>query len=159
MNTIRVLIADDHAIVREGLRTLINSKPGMELAGEAANGKEAVEKARLLKPDVILIDLVMPILDGQEAIYQIKETDPEARILVLTSFAEDEKVFPAIKSGALGYLLKDSSPSQLVTAIEDVYQGNPSLHPSIARKLFNEVNQPSNLPQPNTRSLKERWRC
>ena len=155
MKTIRVLIADDHAIVREGLRTLINSKPGMELAGEAANGKEAVEKARLLKPDVILIDLVMPILDGQEAIYQIKETDPEARILVLTSFAEDEKVFPAIKSGALGYLLKDSSPSQLVTAIEDVYQGNPSLHPSIARKLFNEVNQPSNLP-PTEHPLTER---
>ena len=155
MKTIRVLIADDHAIVREGLRTLINSKPGMELAGEAANGKEAVEMAQSLKPDVILIDLVMPILDGQEAINQIKESDPEARILVLTSFAEDEKVFPAIKSGALGYLLKDSTPSQLVTAIEDVYQGNPSLHPSIARKLFNEVNQPSNLP-PTEHPLTER---
>ena len=104
--TIRILIADDHAIVREGLRWLITTEPGMELVGEAADGIEAVEKARSLHPDVILLDLVMPRQDGIAAISEIVRANPRARILVLTSFVEDEKVFAAIKSGALGYLLK-----------------------------------------------------
>jgi NarL family two-component system response regulator LiaR len=144
--TIRILIADDHAIVREGLRALIGTKPDMELVGEAADGVEAVLKARSLRPDVILLDLVMPRKDGIEAIGEIKRDNPKARILVLTSFAEDEKVFPAIQSGALGYLLKDSSPQELLQAIREVYRGESSLHPAIARKLIRELNRPSDLP-------------
>jgi NarL family two-component system response regulator LiaR len=144
--TIRILIADDHAIVREGLRALIGTRPDMELVGEAADGVEAVLKARSLRPDVILLDLVMPRKDGIEAIGEIKRENPKARILVLTSFAEDEKVFPAIQSGALGYLLKDSSPQELLRAIREVYRGESSLHPAIARKLIGELNRPSDLP-------------
>ncbi|MBN1888819.1 MAG: response regulator transcription factor [Thermoflexales bacterium] len=142
----RVLIADDHAIVREGLRTLIASEPGMEVVGEAADGVEAMFRARSLHPDVILMDMVMPRKNGLEAIRDIKREDPDARILVLTSFAEDDQVFPAIKAGALGYLLKDSSPQQLLQAIRDVYRGESSLHPSIALKLIHELKQPSALP-------------
>jgi len=144
--TIHILIADDHAIVREGLRALIDTEPGMELVGEAADGVEAVLRARSLQPDVILLDLVMPRKDGIEAIGEIKQENPEARILVLTSFAEDDKVFPAIKAGALGYLLKDSSPQELLQAIREVYRGESSLHPAIARKLIRELNRPSDLP-------------
>jgi len=146
MSTIRILIADDHAIVREGLRTLISSEQGMELVGEAADGVEAVSQARSLRPDVILMDLVMPRKGGLEAISEIKQQIPETRILVLTSFAEEDLVFPAIKAGALGYLLKDSSPQQLLQAIHDIYRGEAPLHPSIALKLIREINQPSDLP-------------
>jgi NarL family two-component system response regulator LiaR len=133
---IRILITDDHAIVREGLRALIGVKPDMELAGEAADGEEAVVKARSLRPDVILMDLVMPRKSGIEAIGEIKRENPGARILVLTSFAEDDQVLSAIKAGALGYLLKDSSPQELVEAIRCVYRGESSLHPAVARKLI-----------------------
>lgn len=144
--SIRILIADDHPVVRRGLASLIQIKEGMELVGEAADGVEAIEMARLLRPDVILLDLMMPRKDGLVAIEEIKQANPEARILVITSFAEDDKVFPAIKSGALGYLLKDSPPDMLIQAIHDVYQGQSSLHPAIARKLIRELNQPSELP-------------
>jgi len=144
--SIRILIADDHAVVREGLRALIGTVPEMEVVGEAKDGVEAVFKARSLQPDVILLDLVMPRQDGIEALADIKRDNPEARILVLTSFAEDEKVFAAIKAGALGYLLKDSSPQELLQAIRDVNQGESSLHPAIARKLIQELNRPSDLP-------------
>ncbi len=154
--TIHILIADDHAIVREGLRALIDTERGMELVGEAADGVEAVLRARSLQPDVILLDLVMPRKDGIEAIGEIKQENPEARILVLTSFAEDDKVFPAIKAGALGYLLKDSSPQELLQAIREVYQGESSLHPTIARKVIGELNRPpENLP-PTEEPLTER---
>lgn len=145
-DTIRILIADDHAIVREGLRALIATEPGMMLVGEAANGEIAVQMARELHPGVILLDLVMPRMDGLAAIAAIKRDDAAARILVLTSFAEDDKVFPAIKAGALGYLLKDSSPEELLQAIRNVYQGEASLHPTIARRLIRELQQPSDLP-------------
>lgn len=154
-NSIRILITDDHAIVRKGVRTLINSEAGMEVVGEAADGIEAVLKARSLQPDVILMDLVMPRQGGVESIIQIKKERPDARILVLTSFAEEEKVFSAIKAGALGYLLKDSSPEQLVQAIHDVYRGESSLHPTIALKLIREISQPADLP-PTEDPLTER---
>lgn len=144
--TINVLIADDHAIVRQGLRALIDTEPGMRLVDEAKDGIEAMLKARQHQPDVILLDMVMPRQDGLETIRQIKAERPDARILVLTSFAEDEKVFPAIKAGALGYILKDSSPNQLLQAIRDVYRGESSLHPTIARKLIMELNQPPDQP-------------
>jgi NarL family two-component system response regulator LiaR len=132
---IRVLIADDHPVVREGLRGLLEVQPNIELVGEAVDGAEAVEKARSLSPDVILLDMVMPRKDGVQAITEIKEENPGARILVLTSFSEGEKAFPAIKAGALGYLLKDSSPEELLQAIRNVYRGEVSLHRTIARML------------------------
>ena len=143
---IHILITDDHAIVRKGLRTLVESEPGMEVVGEAADGVEAVFKARSLNPDVILMDMMMPRMDGLEAIGEIMRDNPEARILVITSFAEDDKIFPAIKAGALGYLLKDSTPEQLIQAIYAVYNGESSLHPSIALKVIRELNRPSELP-------------
>jgi NarL family two-component system response regulator LiaR len=152
---VRVLIVDDHAVVREGLRALITSEPGMEVIAEAADGAEAVSKSRALIPDVILLDLLMPRKSGLEAIEEIKAGNPEARILVLTSYADDDKVFPAIKAGALGYLLKDSSPQELLQAIRDTYQGESSLHPTIARKLIRELNRPSDLP-PTEEPLTER---
>jgi len=153
--TIRLLIADDHAIVREGLRALIATEPGLELVAEASDGIEAVSKVHALKPDVILLDMMMPRKDGLGAIEDIMKDQPNARILVLTSFAEDDKVFPAIKAGALGYLLKDSSPQELLQAIRNVYQGEASLHPTIARKLMRELSQPPSLP-PTTDPLTER---
>jgi NarL family two-component system response regulator LiaR len=153
--TIRILIADDHAIVREGLRALLATEPDLELVAEAADGMEAVEKARATRPDVILLDMVMPRKDGLAAIGDIIQENPDARILVLTSFAEDEQVFPAIKAGALGYLLKDSSPLELLQAIHNVSHGEASLHPTIARKLMRELNQPATLP-PTTDPLTER---
>ena len=140
---IRVLIADDHAVVREGLGSLIGLKPDMVVVGEAADGAEAVEKARELLPDIILMDMVMPELSGLEAIQQLQRENNPARILVLSSFAEDAQIFPAIKSGASGYLLKDSTSKQLFTAIRDVYRGQSSLHPTIARKLISELSAPS----------------
>jgi NarL family two-component system response regulator LiaR len=145
MNTskpIRVLIADDHAIVREGLRWLLHTEPDMELVGEAADGVEALSKVRALRPDVMVLDLVMPRMGGIEAISEIKKEMPDARILVLTSFAEDERVFPAIRAGALGYLLKDSSPQELLRAIREVHQGQGSMHPTIARKVMRELQRP-----------------
>jgi NarL family two-component system response regulator LiaR len=153
--SIRILIADDHAVVREGLRTLIGTEPGMELVGEAADGVEAVRKARTLRPDVILLDVMMPRLDGLEAINEIMRQDPGARILVLTSFSHDDKVFPAIKAGALGYLLKNVSPQALLKAIQDVHVGEPTLSPDIAGKLMRELQRKPDLP-PTEEPLTER---
>ena len=140
---IRVLIADDHPLIREGLRGLLAAEPDLELVGEAADGLEAVEKTDQLRPDVILLDLLMPVKSGIEAMIEIKEKDPGARILVLTSFADDEQVFPALRAGALGYLLKDSSPQDLLRAIRSVYRGESSLHPAIARRLVLQFSQPA----------------
>ena len=143
---IRILITDDHAVVREGLRTLISTEPGMKVVGEAANGLEAVQMACELNPDVILMDMAMPRMGGLEAIRKIKEECPDSRILVLTSFSDDETVFPAIKAGALGYMLKNTSPGRLLSAIRDVHQGKPSMSPDIASKLMRELQRKSNLP-------------
>jgi NarL family two-component system response regulator LiaR len=145
MNTspIRVLLTDDHAIVRKGVRALLATEPDIQVVGEAASGGEAIAQAEALRPDVILMDLVMPELDGIEATRQITARLPGARILVLTSFAADEKVFPAIKAGALGYLLKDSGPEALVGAIHRVHRGEPSLEPTIAHKVLLELMQPA----------------
>jgi NarL family two-component system response regulator LiaR len=145
VETIRVLIVDDHAIVREGQRALIETEPGMEVVGEAADGIEAVDMADSLQPDVILLDLFMPRKDGIEAIEEIKAENSEARILVLTSFTEDEKVYASIKAGAIGYLMKDSSPQEILSAIRQVYHGEMSMHPSIANKLMRELQRTSHL--------------
>jgi two-component system, NarL family, response regulator LiaR len=144
--SIRLLIADDHPIVRKGLRALLEDQPGVEVIAEATDGAETVEQARQLKPDVILLDLVMPGKDGLYAIGEIKREQPEARILVLTSYFEDEQVFPAIKAGALGYLLKDSPPQDLLQAIRDIARGQSALHPAIALKVIRELNHPADLP-------------
>jgi NarL family two-component system response regulator LiaR len=143
---IRVLIVDDHAIVREGQRALIDTEPGMEVAGEANDGFEAVELAETLQPDVILLDLFMPRKDGIEAISEIISVNHQVRILVLTSFTEDDKVYAAIKAGASGYLLKDSSPQEILTAIRQVYRGEISMNPRIAKKLMRELQRTSELP-------------
>jgi NarL family two-component system response regulator LiaR len=142
---IRILIADDHAVVREGLRGFIGSEPGMEVVDEAEDGLEAVDKARSLDPDVILIDLVMPGMGGAEAIAEIVRNNREARILVLTSFVEEHRVVPALQSGALGYLLKDSSPEELVQAIRAVHQGQSWLHPAVARKVIRHMRRAPDL--------------
>jgi two-component system, NarL family, response regulator LiaR len=142
-NPIRVLIVDDHPMMRYGLGLLINGQPDLNVVGEAEDGLAAVAQAASLKPDVILLDLAMPQMDGLEAIRAIKTEQPDARILVLTSFAGDDKVFPAIKAGALGYLLKDVPPAKVLQAIRDVYHGELSLHPAIARKVIKELNQPT----------------
>jgi NarL family two-component system response regulator LiaR len=143
---IGVLIVDDHPVVRKGIRALLAEEPDIVVVGEATNGKEAVEQAEALHPDVILMDLVMPEMTGIEAIQHITASQPDARILVMTSFTADDKVFPSIKSGALGYLLKDSDPEDLVRMIHQVYRGELSLHPSIARKMMQELNKPAVEP-------------
>jgi two-component system, NarL family, response regulator LiaR len=153
--SVRVLVVDDHAIVRKGIRALLATEQSIQVVGEAANGSEAIVLAQSLRPDVILMDIVMPEMDGLEAIRRITEQQPEIRILVLTSFAGVDMVLPAIKAGALGYLLKDSGPQELVQAIQQVHRGNSSLHPAIARKLLQEISGPSSSG-PNVGSLTER---
>jgi two-component system, NarL family, response regulator LiaR len=152
---IRIFIADDHEIVREGLRTLISTEPGLELVGESGDGVQTLLKVNNLKPDVILLDLMMPRMDGLEAIIEIKKKWQEAKIIVLTSFSDDDKVFSAIRSGAMGYLLKDSTAHDLLQAIRNVANGEGFLSPSIASKLMREINQPPNLP-PTKNPLTER---
>jgi len=147
-NKITVLICDDHAVVRKGLASLIDISEDMRVIGEAVDGIEAVECANRLQPDVIIMDLIMPRKDGIAAIAEIKKENREAKILVLTSFSEDNNVFPAIKAGALGYLLKDSPPDELLQAIRDVHKGETSLHPAIARKVINELTQPQQTSSP-----------
>jgi DNA-binding NarL/FixJ family response regulator len=152
---IRVFIAEDHAIVRKGLCALLTLEPGIEVVGEAGNGREAVRGIESSQPDVVLMDLVMPEMDGIEAIQQVMARQPQARILVLTSFATDDKVFPAIKAGALGYLLKDSEPREVVDAIRQAQRGESSLHPRIARMLMQELSRPPDQP-PTPDPLTER---
>ncbi len=153
--TIRVLVVDDHMIVRKGIRALLMEIEGIDVIGEAENGQEAVELAEALQPDVILMDLVMPNIDGITATRKITEKRPKARILALTSFAADDKVFPAIKAGALGYLLKDTDSNDLIRAIRQVHRGEPSLNPSIARKVLRELSRPTSYP-PTPEPLTER---
>jgi NarL family two-component system response regulator LiaR len=148
MAKIRVLIADDHGMVRQGLRTFLDLHDEIEVVGEAANGLEAVEQAHHLRPDVILMDLVMPKLDGVEALRQIRALNLNAQVLVLTSFTEDDKVFPAIATGAAGYLLKDVSPDDLLRAIQAAHRGEVQLHPDITKKLMNQVAARATQPSP-----------
>lgn len=153
---IRVFLADDHAVVRKGLETLIDACKDMEVVGTAVNGLEAVQGTALLSPDIILLDIKMPHKNGIEAIADIKAANANARILVLTSFSEDETVFAAIKAGALGYLLKDSSPQELIQAIRDVHQGKSSIQSDLALKVIQELHKPpTNLP-PTKDPLSER---
>ena len=153
---IRVYVTDDHHIVRRGIKQLLETEADIDVVGEATNGREAVTDMDILKPDIVLMDLVMPVMDGIEAIRQIKAGHPSIQILVLTSFATDDKVFPAIKAGALGYLIKDTSPEELVHAIRQVHQGQLTLHPSIAQKLLKELALTSEqLPSPDPLTERE----
>jgi len=143
-DNIRVLIVDDHAVVRQGLRTFLElqdeatSLP-ITVVGEASNGSQAVDQAKLLQPDVVLLDLVMPEMDGVEATSRIIEKSPHSRVIILTSFGEEDKVILAIQAGAQGYLLKDIAPNDLVQAVREAYRGQVQLHPDIAKKLMSAI--------------------
>ena len=147
--TIHVMVVDDHAIIRKGIRAVLEIVPDIEMIGEAENGLQAVLLERQLHPDVILMDLMMPEMDGIACIRRIKDQRPGARILVLTNFAGEEMIFPAIKAGAMGYHLKDSTPETLIDAIRQVNQGVASLHPSIAKKLLDELQHTDKQPLAN----------
>jgi DNA-binding NarL/FixJ family response regulator/predicted Ser/Thr protein kinase len=146
---IKVLLVDDHAVVRQGLRTFLELQDDMIVAGEAANGVEAIEQAKLTQPDVVLLDLMMPLMGGVEATPHISAACPQARVIILTSFGEDDQVIPAIRAGAQGYLLKDIPPHDLVQAVREAYQGKAQLHPDVARMLMSAVAAP---PTASTRS-------
>lgn len=143
---IRILIADDHPLIRQGVEVAISAQPDMKPVGQATNGQEAVTLAEKTRPEVIIMDLQMPVKDGLTAIEDIKDSGLEATILVLTSFPDDENVLSAIRAGAMGFLLKDSPPEHLLDAIRTIHRGESALHPTIARKLMQEVRQPSTLP-------------
>ncbi len=138
MTKIRVLICDDHTILREGIRLLLNSQPDMEVVAEAVDGRDAVDKARAVKPDVILMDIAMPLLNGLEATKQIRRDQPNARVLVLTMYESDEYVAQMLEAGAAGYVLKKVAGSELVYAIRAVYQGEAFLYPSITKRLVED---------------------
>src|SRR5512141_914976 len=155
-STIRVLLVDDHAIVREGLQMLLAEEADIEVVGEAPNGKEALTLAAAVHPDVILIDLVMPEMDGIEAMQHLRELSPTSHILVLTSFTDDQRVHAAIRAGATGYLLKDVLKPELVRAIRDASQGKPTLHPEAQQRLMQQIAEP---PEPSLlEALTERER-
>jgi two-component system, NarL family, response regulator LiaR len=136
---IRVLIADDHAVVRQGLRTFLELQGDIEVVADVADGEAALEAAAKHQPDVVLMDLVMPGVGGVEAIGRLRDAQPQARVLVLTSFLDDDKLFPAVRAGAAGYLLKDVEPGELVRAIRTVADGESLLHPAVAARLMEEV--------------------
>jgi len=145
MKKIRILVVDDESVVREGIATIISLQKDMDVVGEARDGIQAVQLAQKFKPDVILLDLVMPKQDGLSTIPKLKEMLPESRILVLTSFAESDRVYQAIKSGALGYMLKDATRGQLLQAIRDVANGQASILPAMALKVIHEIDHPDHL--------------
>jgi NarL family two-component system response regulator LiaR len=136
---IRVLIVDDHAVVRQGLRTFLELQEDIEVVGEAADGEQAIAAAIELEPDVVLMDLVMPRIDGVAAIERLRERVPASRVLVLTSFLDEDKVLPAVRAGAAGYLLKDVAPADLVRAIRTVDGGDSQLHPAVAARVLREL--------------------
>ncbi len=146
-NKIRLMIVDDHAIVRQGLRSYLELMENIEIVGEASNGKMAVDLACNIRPDVILMDLVMPEMDGITATAKLRENGSTARIIVLTSFTEDEKIIPAIQAGATSFLLKDVAPGELLDAIQAAYKGEARLHPAVARRLMDQV-MPQSAPVP-----------
>lgn len=139
---IRIMIADDHAVVRQGLRMFLTLDPTLEIVGEATNGKEALQQAREIKPDVVLMDLLMPVMDGIEATAAIKRELPDTEVIALTSVLEDSSVIGAIRAGALGYLLKDTKAEELIQAIKAAYEGQVQLSPQAAARLMREVRAP-----------------
>jgi len=145
---VRVLLTDDHALVRQGLKLLLSQDPDLEVVGEAGNGREAIEKAEQLKPDVVLMDLLMPVMDGLTAIGELRERLPEVEVIALTSVLEDASVVQAIKSGAIGYLLKDTQALDLCNSIKAAAQGRVQLSPEAAARLVREIR-----PHPRTEDI------
>jgi NarL family two-component system response regulator LiaR len=140
-DAITVLVVDDHAVVREGLRTFLQLQDGIEVIGEAGDGEEAVRQAERLRPDVILMDLVMPRLDGVGAMRELRRRLPASRVIVLTSFADDDRILPAIQAGAAGYLLKNVQPQELARAVRAAHAGEAMLDPSVAARLVEAIAQ------------------
>ena len=155
MNKIGILIVDDHPIVRQGIMSFLASEDELEIKGEAGNGEEAIELAEKLVPDVVIMDIVMPGMDGIEALQQIKRSRPNTRIIIFTSFAQDDKVLPAIRAGADGYLLKGIPPAELVDAIKSVCDGEAALHPDIARKLMLHISDRAKIDTEETLTPRE----
>lgn len=145
MKKIRILVVDDESVVREGVVAILSYQSDVDVVGEAVDGISAVEIARKTQPDVILLDMVMPKQDGLATIPKLKDVVPDARILVLTSFAEADRVYQSIKAGAIGYLLKDATRVQLLQAIRDVARGQASIHPAVAMKVIHEIDHPSEV--------------
>ncbi|MGJ7913616.1 response regulator [Neobacillus sp. LXY-1] len=146
--SIRILIADDHHVVRRGLVFFLRTQQGLEIIGEASNGKEAVEQAKLLQPDLILMDLVMPEMDGIQATKMIKTTQPDIKILMLTSFSDQDHVIPALEAGASGFQLKDIEPDELVSSIKKIMNGENQLHPKATSHLLASLSNKRN-PEKN----------
>jgi NarL family two-component system response regulator LiaR len=153
---IRVLLVDDHAVVREGLRTYLELHDDLRVIGEAADGAEAVRVAQELGPDVILMDLVMPVLDGVGAMRELRRTTPASRVIVLTSFTDEEKLLPAIQAGAAGYLLKNVQPAELYRAIRAAHAGEALLDPAVAARLVEAISQSAGAPAPERLTPRER---
>jgi DNA-binding NarL/FixJ family response regulator len=139
---IKVLLADDHAVVLRGLQFFLATQPDLEIVGEAANGEEALKRVEELRHDVVLMDLMMPVMNGIEATKRIRERFPGVKIIVLTTFSDQDHVLPAIRAGANGYMLKDVQPDQLAAAIRGVYNGQSQLHPSITEQLMAHLAAP-----------------
>jgi NarL family two-component system response regulator LiaR len=137
------MLVDDHAVVREGLRTFLDLQEDMEVVGEAEDGRQAVAEAERLAPDVILMDLVMPVLDGVGAMRELRQKLPRVRVIVLTSFAEDDRLLPAIQAGAAGYLMKNVQPKELARAIRAAHNGEALLDPAVAARLVEAIAQPA----------------
>ena len=154
----RVLIVDDHAVVREGLRTFLQLQEGIEVVGEAADGAEAIRQAGALTPDVVLMDLVMPRLDGVRAMRALRQKAPHSRVIVLTSFLDDERLMPAVAAGAAGYLLKDVEPSELARAVRSAYEGQALIDPTVASRLLEALAGPRSLKASDGDQLTRRER-
>jgi NarL family two-component system response regulator LiaR len=153
---IRVLVADDHAVVRQGLRTFLELQEDIEVVADAADGRQALDAVAEHEPDVVLMDLVLPEVDGVEAIRRIVSERPRIRVIALTSFLDDDKLFPAVRAGAAGYLLKDIEPAELVKAIRTVHAGEGLLHPAVAARLMEEVAAAGGPGTPDSLTPRER---
>jgi DNA-binding NarL/FixJ family response regulator len=153
MSAVRVLVVDDQALFREALATLLGARPEVEVVGEAGNGHQALERAAALQPDVVLMDLHMPVLDGIAATRRLKVEQPGVRVLALTTFDDDEDVFAALRAGALGYLLKDVSSDRLVEAVLSAARGESVLQPSVAAKVVARFAQLDDAPRPRPQAL------
>ena len=153
---ITVLIVDDHIVVRQGLRTFLELQDDIEIVGEAANGLEAIDLARRHQPDIVLLDLIMPRMGGVEATPRLMAASPRTRVIILTSFGEDDQIIPAIRAGAQGYLLKDIPPRDLIQAVREAYAGKAQLHPDVAKKLMAAVAAPPPAAPPPESDLTDR---
>ena len=153
---ISILIVDDHSVVRQGVRAFLEAQPGFTIAGEAESGEQAIQLAKDLIPDVVLMDLALPGIDGVEATRQIKRVSPRTQVIVLTSYYEDEHVFPALRAGAISYTLKDLRPGELVDIVRKAAEGESVLHPRVASRLIQEVRQAKRTVPPAFAELTDR---